>query len=739
MNYKKILSLLLAASMTVSMPINVFATQPVTETENQTEVTPYGTPDTKAPVLHSVSVDKDIVQAGESFELSLNITDDISGVYIISTSFINETTGTLISNPFEFVETSEDDTYTFSIQVPENEASGALRLDHVELRDKNNNAIIYRSSKNSEALEYLLPNEIIIQVENQKGEDLEAPKLIDVSVTPETVKSGEYFTLNLDVTDDMSGVDYISAYFVNKQNGRTISLDYFIREPITEGKVQVEWLVDEYEGNGSFYLDHVQLSDVTGHSVIYRSYSSNFPEEPYLPKGVELTVTNDDTEDIIPPKLHSVSIDKNTVEAPGQATLTLDISDDISGVNMVGIYFVNKQNDRTISVDDFLTSHKNGKIQLNIPVSEFEPSGIFDLRSVTLYDTSGNSVQYDSINVGYDPENPLPNEISFFVKNVDDNDQSGDIITSTNNPTLVDDIKSMEEGSTAHIYYGNGASLSKDVFEAIKGQDKTISLESAGIEWIFNGQDIEDENIKDIDLTTDINLSWNSDSEAAQEIPWDQNAIVLSFADNGTLPAPAKIRIKMDYAFKDSVGTDNLYVYYYDNTNKEFVQVAANLVITDDDYLEFTITHNSDFVITDGELKKKEPENPDPTPTPDPTPSNPDKGTSSNSSASSSSAVNYESEKPNPTDKKAVEAYNFWQNAKAKVRTTPDGKTMRLFVPKDITYMPASMMETLYREKITLIITHNGKKIVIPAGKAMPKQKLKVYWTFESLEKLYQA
>lgn len=131
--------------------------------------------------------------------------------------------------------------------------------------------------------------------------------------------------------------------------------------------------------------------------------------------------------------------------------------------------------------------------------------------------------------------------------------------------------------------------------------------------------------------------------------------------------------------------------------------------------------------------------NDDNIPTPDPTPSNPDKGTSSNSSSSSSSAVNYESEKPNPADKKAVEAYNFWQNAKAKVRTTPDGKTMRLFVPKDITYMPASMMETLYREKITLIITHNGKKIVIPAGKAMPKQKLKVYWTFESLEKLYQA
>lgn len=738
MNYKKILSLLLAASMTVSMPINVFATQPITEEKSvQETVIPYGVPDYTPPVLHSLTANKDSVKAGETLELTLNITDDISGIDTIIVTFLNEKTQKTDRITIGDFSVNEDNNYILNYTVPSEEAAGILRIDEIYLSDVLGNSVWYSSSKNQNR-EPLLPNEISVEVLQDNVGDIEAPKLNDLSLKTNSVSAPGETTLYLTVSDDVSGVDSAQVIFINRQTGQeieawTYSSAELMKDNVLEAKIEIS----EYDSSGIYELNEVYLSDKNGHSRYYYSVNSGWQNVDMLPKEISFTVENGGSEDITPPVLNQISINKTEVVAPGSVVLTLDVIDDVSGFESSIVDVVNRRNGRRIHQSH---SKYDNPYQIEIPISEFEPSGVFEVDAIYVFDKNGNMGIYYSSNSGVIDDYPvLPNEISFFVKNVDDNDQSGDIITSTNNPTLVDDIKSMEEGSTAHIYYGNGASLSKDVFEAIKGQDKTISLESAGIEWIFNGQDIEDENIKDIDLTTDINLSWNSDSEAAQEIPWDQNAIVLSFADNGTLPAPAKIRIKMDYAFKDSVGTDNLYVYYYDNTNKEFVQVAANLVITDDDYLEFTITHNSDFVITAGELKKKEPENPDPTPTPDPTPSNPDKGTSNNSSSSSSSAVNYESEKPNPADKKAVEAYNFWQNAKAKVRTTPDGKTMRLFVPKDITYMPASMMETLYREKITLIITHNGKKIVIPAGKAMPKQKLKVYWTFESLEKLYQA
>ena len=117
-------------------------------------------------------------------------------------------------------------------------------------------------------------------------------------------------------------------------------------------------------------------------------------------------------------------------------------------------------------------------------------------------------------------------------------------------------------------------------------------------------------------------------------------------------------------------------------------------------------------------------------------------GSSANSSANSSNGsgvVNYESEKPDPADKQAVKAYNFWQDAKSKIRKTAEGKTLRLNVPKEITNLPASVMETLRKENVSLRLNWNGKTITIPAGKAQPKQKLRIYWTMQTLEKLYNA
>ena len=114
-------------------------------------------------------------------------------------------------------------------------------------------------------------------------------------------------------------------------------------------------------------------------------------------------------------------------------------------------------------------------------------------------------------------------------------------------------------------------------------------------------------------------------------------------------------------------------------------------------------------------------------------------GNNSANSSNGSGVVNYESEKPDPADKQAVKAYNFWQDAKSKIRKTAEGKTLRLSVPKEITNLPASVMETLRKENVSLRLNWNGKTITIPAGKAQPKQKLRIYWTMQTLEKLYNA
>ena len=459
-------------------------------------------------------------------------------------------------------------------------------------------------------------------------------------------------------------------------------------------------------------------------------------------------MTNESSGDVTAPVLSKISIDGNIteVEAPKVLNLIVVANDDYSEIDYIQAHFVNKVTGREIDTRKL----KDDPCELVLEVTPYEPSGLFELEYVYLVDSMDNFVYYR--NEADEDGLQLPNELSFYVKNTDESSEEGDIFTSTLNTNLSEDIKNMEDGKTAYISYGRNDVLPAEVFEAIKGTNKTIVLESAGIQWIFNGQSITEENIKEINLNTMIDEDFSSDSEPSEELSREQKAIILSFEDNGPLPGPAKIRVKMDYAFQSYVGTENLYVYYYDNTNEKFELVGEKLTITDDEYLEFTITHNSDFVITSGPIKTQEEENPDnPNPPVNPgeddkpvtpsTPSNPTTPSRPNSSTTTApgTPINYESEKPDPADEQAVEAYNFWQNTKREIRIYERAGSLRVYVPADVTYMPASVMETLRVENVPVVLQWQGHRIEIPAGKAQPKQPLKAYWPMKTLCELYNA
>lgn len=125
-------------------------------------------------------------------------------------------------------------------------------------------------------------------------------------------------------------------------------------------------------------------------------------------------MTNSNTSDALAPILHDLKLTPDSVEAPGQATLTLTVSDNTSGVFYADAYFVNQQNGKRIFVESYVDPINTGTIQLTVPVSEFEPSGLFNLSGVTLRDKAGNSINYNST-IG-SPINPLPKEASLLVK-----------------------------------------------------------------------------------------------------------------------------------------------------------------------------------------------------------------------------------------------------------------------------------------------------------------------------------
>ena len=195
---------------------------------------------------------------------------------------------------------------------------------------------------------------------------------------------------------------------------------------------------------------------------------------------------------------------------------------------------------------------------------------------------------------------PLPVMLSFQIVN----NRPANLATNTANPNLVHDIIDQPDDAVIIINYDTGSDIGGDVFDAIRGTDKTIILQGNGIEWVFDGNDImAPKNIDTDVIINHIDQFHGINANLIADIVHDVPTIVLSFAENGVLPGKALIRIKADYTFRSYVGSENLYVYYFDRTENKLVQVAADLKVSGvDSYIEFEIFHNSDFVITKGEI-----------------------------------------------------------------------------------------------------------------------------------------
>lgn len=721
MTRKSVVAVVMSALMILSTSLPAYADTVVTD-QGESGIELFGTPDYNAPVLESVSVDKTEVQAGESFTITCLVNDDLSGFDFGGITVINEVTQKAISTEHIHYEVKDLGNLhyeiAFIIDVPADETIGALRLESVTLFDFANNRVVYHNSDD----EHPLPSYISVQVTNSNSEDKAAPMLNSLSIAPREISASETTVLTSNVSDDISGVSYVTTEFVNRDTGHSIEAGWnsYNSNPVVNGEITVQVNTTQYDGAGTYELDRVTLMDTNGFmSDWYSANNPNYDSSP-LPQEVSFTISNDGDEDITPPVLNSVSLDKTEVEAPDVVTVTLDVTDDVSGYRSGLIRFVNRQNGKRIESN---TDSDNPSV-VQIEVSQFEPSGIFELEDVYLFDNNNNMSHYISHTDTGSDTSKFPNEVSFLVKNTDED--SNTIVTSTTSENLVSSIKNMQEGGTAYIYHGNNNTLPAGVFEAIKGQNKTIVVESDGIQWIFNGTDITGE-IKDIDLSTAIDTKWNIDSEADDVMDWEQNAIILKFADNNQLPGEATIRVKMDYVFRDYLGSDEgLYVYYFDNTTQQFVEVAANISVGNDDYLEFTIDHNSEFVITAGEIKVNEtnpPVNPDddnediqpPVIEDDTTkPSTPSGSTSSNRPSASTNANRDIS--ASSSSRKNVAATNNWNQLKADIEDAIESAqptTFKVQLGSD-EMLPASVLKAMQGHDITIeIALANGEDVVL--------------------------
>ena len=162
----------------------------------------------------------------------------------------------------------------------------------------------------------------------------------------------------------------------------------------------------------------------------------------------------------------------------------------------------------------------------------------------------------------------------------------------------IKEIKNGEDKAEITINATGNNIISKELFNSIKGTNKKLIIKYQDNEIIFNGKDIKE--AKDIDVS--IKVTCISDDETFKEIA--NNGYIINFANNGELPGKATIKLKATNEMIEFFGTKKAYLYFYDEINKKYTALSNTLTIKDS-YFEFTLDHNSKYLLTDTKLDNK--------------------------------------------------------------------------------------------------------------------------------------
>ncbi len=167
-------------------------------------------------------------------------------------------------------------------------------------------------------------------------------------------------------------------------------------------------------------------------------------------------------------------------------------------------------------------------------------------------------------------------------------------------PEILEKISNNTELQNITINLDENVNISRDVFMAIKEKNIKLTVNTGENQIIFDGNNIEI--TKDINAEISYNLV-NKDSLLKEIV---QEGVVINFANNGELPGRALIRIKATEELKQALDMDTILVYYYNEETKELTQMTDDAIYNEDGYIEFSINHNSKYLLVNKLIEEKE-------------------------------------------------------------------------------------------------------------------------------------
>ena len=393
--------------------------------------------------------------------------------------------------------------------------------------------------------------------------------LNDISLSKNTAKAGEKIYVNKSTSGACNTA--MSITFKEVTTGNTFSANIesindnayiVIPNNIISGNYEVSnlFVVGLNSDNTTFTKKYINSKNNTDNN------SFNF--------NIKLNITGNEENKV---ELSKLTLSNTSAKVGDKVSLTVLATQKLSSLKL--IFKSNNNNSFEVSVSD-LTSNP----YFVIPSSS--KSDTYYLHQATIASADSTNIYINGVNYKFNTnlEVKESNEVkSFTYNNKDINDE------------IIKKIYNGNDELEVTINANDDSVISSELFNSIKGTKKKLIINYKDNQIIFCGNDIEESKSIDASISTNI---VKKDADISKLI---NEGVVINFSSNGNLPGAALVRIKITDEMKNAFGNSKIYVYYYNEDSNKFNAIDEN-ISADNGYYEFTIRHNSKYVLTNTEI-----------------------------------------------------------------------------------------------------------------------------------------
>lgn len=332
----------------------------------------------------------------------------------------------------------------------------------------------------------------------------------------------------------------------------------------------------------SYYVSDILLVGLNSDNT---SFTKQYNVFDVIHSNIPLNITKKEESNIVRKVvLNSISFEKSTVKVGEKVNFNIDSNEKLNSVK-----FVFTKDDGSLNI--YASNLEKGNSYFEIPSTA--AAGKYKLTSMVLSSTNASSI--------YSISGENNSEVYNFNLSLEINNDNEDKYLYNNediNSDILSKIYNAKDGIEITINADSNSVIKEEVFDSIKGKNKKVIINYKGNQIIFNGIDVDTSKTIDVNMTVS-NVNTN---EKISKLVSD--GVVVNFPDNGDLPGTALVRIKQTDDLK-SLLSDKVYVYFYNELTNDFCVTNLNVKKSSDGYYEFSISHNSNYLIVNKKLDKK--------------------------------------------------------------------------------------------------------------------------------------